>query len=149
MLKTVMRVTGMVGIAAFSVCPSLAALSTDSWTHQPQRTIEKLYITPEIHPPNEHSYGSLQYFAQRESSTPPRESHSGRASSSPAGKIPESKRESGRTLDLSEHPSNLETESTSHQSPEESRVTPKKEGDPLEGERKSQPPFKRRGGVVN
>ena len=86
--------------------------------------------------------------AQRQSSRPPGESRSGRISSRPAGNLPESKRDSGRTIDPVESPTQLETESTSHQRPEESMATPKREGDPVEGGRKSQPATKRRGGVV-
>jgi hypothetical protein len=96
----------------------------------------------------EPSFKSQRFVVQRESSKPPGESRSGRASSSAAGSIPESKRDSGRTLDPSERSSHHEMEGTSHQRPEESMVTPQKEGDPLEGGRKSQPATKRRGGVV-
>ena len=148
MIKIVMIATAMMGIVFFSVGPTMATLSIPSESEVCKGSIETGYGALEWELANQAVFKSQQFFVQRKSSKPPGESHSGRASSSKAGSVPESGRESGRTLDLSEHPSTLETESTSHQRHEESMVTPKKEGDPLEGGRKSQPATKRRGGIV-
>ncbi len=148
MIKTVLTATAMMGIVFISVGPTLATLTTPSWIKQPLGTIEELSATLAIEQVGELSIYSHRYFVQRPSSKPPGESRSGRVSSSPAGNVPESKRDSGRTLDPTEDLSHPEIDSTSHQRPEESMVPPPKEGDPLEGGRKSQPATKRRGGVV-
>ena len=148
MIKIVMNATAMTGIVFFSVGPTMATVSTPSLIEQPAGSIEKLSATLAIEQVSKHSFQSHQYFVQRPSSKPPGESRSGRVSSNPAGNIPESKRDSGRTMDPTENLSHPEVDSTSHQRPEESMVTPQKEGDPLEGVRKSQPATKRRGGVV-
>ena len=149
MIKVVMMATVMAGIAASMVGPSLATVptlpETDVFTaFRDTGNMARLCELANKSPIETH-----RLFVRRKSSSPPGESHSGRISSSPAGQAPESGRDSGRTLDPSERtPENEATESTSNQSPKESMVTPKKGGDPLEGGRKSQPPFKRRGGVV-
>ena len=148
MIRTMLISTVLVGIGGFGVWPSTAGISTPSEIEVCSGLIETESAKLRVELASEHSFHSHRYFVQRESSKPPGEGRSGRASSSPAGNIPESKRDSGRTLDPSERPSHQEIEGTSHQRPEESMVPPQKEGDPLEGGRKSQPATKRRGGVV-
>ena len=148
MLKTVMIATGIVGVAAFSVWPSLATLSTHSWANPAEETRAMRVLVPGIGQANDHTFDSHRYIVQRESSKPPGESRSGRASSRRAGTVPESKRESGIGLDPSQHPTHPEMKSNLPQKPDEPTMAPQKDGDSLEGERKSQTPFKRRGGVV-
>lgn len=143
-----MIATIMAGAGAFTVWPSMATVSTPSRITQPLGSIEKLKTKLEIDRANEPFLASPRFFVQRSSSNPPGESHTGRASSSPAGTVPESGRDSGRPLDPSEH---LYQENIGSPSPyrhEEEIVTPKKSEDPVEGGRQSQPATKRRGGIV-
>jgi hypothetical protein len=148
MIRTILISTVLVGVGGLSVWPSIATVSTPSETEVYTRLIEVERAGLEIELANEPSFHSHRFIVQRKSSSPQGESHTGRASSSPAGKVPESGRDSGRKLDPTESLSPLENDRTSHQRPEESKVTPKREGDPLEGGKKSQPATKRRGGVV-
>jgi len=148
MRRTIMISTVLVGIGGITGWPSMATVSTPSETEVFTGSRETGNAALELELATEPSFKSHRFFVQRKSSRPPGESHSGRASSSQAGSVAESGRDSGRALDPSERPSHEDVGSTSHQRPEESVVNPKKGGDPLEGGRKSQPATKRRGGIV-
>ena len=138
----------MAGLAGFSVGPSIATETPLLETAVLPESGDTGKMVSLLELANHPSTDTHRLLVQRKSSRPPGESRSGRASSNPAGIVPESGRESGRNLDPSEPPSPHEYDNTSEQKPSEPTVTPQKDGDSLEGGRKSQTPFKRRGGVV-
>jgi len=148
MARTIIIATLIVGIGGLGVGPSMAGFSAPSQIEQAFGSIETRNAALGLDLANEHSFGFHRFLVKRKSSKPPGESHSGRVSSSPSGSIPESKRDSGRALDPSERPSHHEIGSATQQRPEETMVTPKRGGDPLEGGRQSHPAGKKRGGVV-
>lgn len=148
MLSNMMIVAIIVGTGALGVLPSKAGFFAPSLTEHSLESIEISMATRGIASADEHSLQFPRYLVRRKSSKPPSESHTSRASSSPAGEVAESGRDSGRPLDLSERPSYPGIDNPSHQGPEETMVTPQKSGDPFEGKRKSQPATRKRGGVV-
>lgn len=135
-------------IGGFGVLPTNASFLTPPMIQRPLSSIDTPNATRGIVLADKDDLQSHRYLAQRKSSSPPGESHTGRASSSQPGGVTESGRDSGRPLDPSQLPSHHEVDSTSNERPKESVVTPQKRVDPLEGERKSQPATRKRGGVV-
>lgn len=144
----IISTTLILGIGGFGVWPSIAGFFAPIQIEQAFDSRETRTAALGLDLANEHSFVFHRLFVQRKSSRPAGESHSGRPSSSQAGSVAESGRDSGRPLDPSERPSHHDIGSTSHQRPEESGVTPKRGGDPLEGRRQSQPATQRRGGIV-
>jgi hypothetical protein len=110
------------------------------------------FIKTEYHPWEKDSPGVARlqfnlYFVQRESTKPPSGSHSGRASSSPAGSVPESKRDSGRHSDLAQGDSAGNLIKDALKATRQSQRTLKRKHDPTTGGGRSPAGFDRRGGA--
>lgn len=148
MTRWMMILSMIMVIGGVGVLPSKASFSNPPLIKQPLASIDTPNARRGIVLADKDCVQSHQYLAQRKSSSPPGESPTGRTSSSPPSGVTESGRDSGRPLDPSQLPSHHEVDSTSHERPKESEVTPQKKVDPLEGERKSQPATRKRGGVV-
>ena len=137
------------GVEGFGVFPSLAA-----WALPPQpgpsfteHTTPNFTRTQKA--VNEHSWGFQPYVVRRESSGPPGESHSGRASSSPVGGISESSRKSSVPLDLGVDEVEKQIQGENAESHQEIGTTPKHRRDPSEGGGQSHPVIKKRRGVLD
>jgi hypothetical protein len=144
----IISTTLILGIGGLGVWPSMAGFSAPSQIQQAFGSIETRNAVLGLDLANELNPGFYRFLVQRKSSRPPGESHSGRASTSPAGSVPESGRESGRSLDPSERPSHHEIGGAAQQKSEEVIVIPDRDGDPMAGGRKSHSATRRRGGVV-
>ena len=145
--RTIMILTVIAGMGGLGDWPSIEGIFVSSPIDQPLGALETGKTTREIELANDTVFEPTQLFVQRKSSQPPGESHTGRASSSPAGSVPGSNRDSGRPLDPSERPSHHEIGGVTQPRPEETGVTPQIGEAPLKGGGKSHPASKRRGRV--
>ena len=110
-------------------------------------TASKPTITGEI--AKENTLGYRPYVVRRESSGPPGESHSGRASSSPIRGFHEPSRQSSQPLDLSAEDLEKQIQSENAEIEKEIGTTPTHRRDPSEGGGQSHPVIKKRRGVLD
>ena len=140
--------TIFVGAGGIGVMPSMAAWHSYSPTEAPFALIET--HKEELSPENGGNaiHGSPGHLVRRDSAGPPRESHSGRGSSSPGGSLSESNRKSAVPSTLSESEADLPIYEKKLDIPNEIAITPpKQDRDPTEGPGKSHSVIKKRGGV--
>ena len=137
------------GVVGFGVFPSIAAwaLSPQPFQSITSQTTPNSSITRGTG--EETSLGLQPYVVRRESSGPPGESHSGRASSSPISGIAESSRQSSSPLDLSTDEIEKQIQGEKTESQKEFGTTPKQRRDPTEGGGQSHPVIKKRRGVLD
>ena len=135
-----------VGVQGFGAFPSIAAGAFHPQPLQsftaPNRTICR--ETGENNPVE-----VRHYLVRRESSGPPGESHSGRASSSPISGINESSRKSSAPLDLGTDDGESQFQGENTETQKEIGTTPQHRRDPSEGGGQSHPVIKKRRGVLD
>lgn len=92
-------------------------------------------------------FDSYRFLVQRESSRPPTESRTGRASGGPPSEITDMKRDSTQPSDILEDRSKQSIVNETEKGLPNSVLAPKKSHDPTEGGGETPSSFSRRGGV--
>ena len=150
-MRTIMSLIFLIamGVQGFGVFPFMAAWAFPLQPGPSFTAPTSLNATTTSETVNENSWGFQSYLVRRESSGPPSESHSGRASSHPVDGLSESSRMSSTPLDLGADEVEKQIEREIEESHKEIGTTPKHRRDPSEGGGQSHPVIKKRRGVLD
>ena len=140
-ISAMMCVFGPMSVTAFSGVQGIPPDFMNS-----RETMFPEALSSELGSVQEFPTQDFRFFAQRESSGPPGQSHSGRASGSPPGTRAGSSRDSSRPADLSEGESPRNAIDDAKNAARPSKGHTKKKHDPTKGGGRSLSGFDRRGG---